>query len=1056
MVERSNARHSKEEDDPIVKYDPREDDEGDANDVPEDDHDAAMEGPMETTSRLSKSWTMKSVHGPLYTGGKIVVIPPDTVLQNQTSVIVTQVLGDVCFTDLSTDERLCNLQELENGDNPIVSEDSDYNDNVTNNKYDRNAITAYGITDNYTAMMTCTQSNLLRFYTILPMDRKAQESELSSKKQISLQKRWSQRSGHSLPVTDIQFHSSHALAATAAVDGTVRVWDVRNPQQSAFVTHVFRPAASSSSGTVGAVTCLAWMPPAQLVVGIGRDDGSICLHDLRQEAAVVVLRDHMSAVTGMAWDVAHQLCLTAGRDAVMHVWKYEDPVVSEPQSKSRSKKKQTNSETTKYTRVHTCPVYEQVEGMVLLQLPNDTWNDDEDAAVLTTVATAGTKGQIRFWNVVGSKQPSAVQVKVCATLQQPKQSMFGETRGGYASLQLLRDPISSTTNNLTDPSARLPQMLVTDAEQNVNIFSLARDGASTIQPMAGLPLALRTERMIVGYNDEILDLKVIPTHPNEPERMVVATNSTQIRIYGIHSFTCHAVLEEYHSATILGVDVSPCGRYIATCSKDKSMRLWHASATQKSLAVAMGHTEAVGSTALSRKVNRYDIAGKAAANGAGAFAVTVSIDRTLKRWNLPGALEMDRIANLVEAKELALSVFCSTQAHEKDINVVAVAPNDSLIATGSQDKTVKLFKAADLTLVTTLKGHRRGVWDVSFSPYDRVVATGSGDKTIKLWSLNDYSCVRTFQGHLASVLRVRFLTSGLQLVSSGADGLVKLWTVRTNESEATMDAHTDRVWALDLANNGKEMISGGADSQIVLWQDSTKEVEDVKMAEEQEAILVDQKLANHLRRKEYGEALEISLERDKPHHTLKVLNAIIDTDLQTGLPGIASIKRYIKGWNMDRIVRILGYCREWNTRARNSHVALLTINAIVSTIPVHTLAATPGIPELIAGIIPYTERHFDRLDQLHASSYLFDFALSSMGVIEPLYNDTSNSQEYASWEMKSKLVLPPRKFDGRVDVGGKIIVGAPNHWNHAEADSDDDNESNELITIGDSEESEEE
>ncbi len=94
---------------------------------------------------------------------------------------------------------------------------------------------------------------------------------------------------------------------------------------------------------------------------------------------------------------------------------------------------------------------------------------------------------------------------------------------------------------------------------------------------------------------------------------------------------------------------------------------------------------------------------------------------------------------------------------------MSVAPNDSLIATGSQDKTVKLWRSTDLALHGTLKGHKRGVWDCQFSPHDRVLVTASGDKTVKLWSIADCSCVRTFQGHMAGVLRVRFLTTGLQV-----------------------------------------------------------------------------------------------------------------------------------------------------------------------------------------------------------------------------------------------------------------------------------------------------
>lgn len=131
--------------------------------------------------------------------------------------------------------------------------------------------------------------------------------------------------------------------------------------------------------------------------------------------------------------------------------------------------------------------------------------------------------------------------------------------------------------------------------------------------------------------------------------------------------------------------------------------------------------------------------------------------------------------------------------------------------------------------------------------------------------------MRTFQGHVGSALRVRFLSGGLQLVSSGADGLVKLWTIRTNECEATIDGHIDKVWALDISTDGKTMVSGGADSQIVVWKDTTQVEEEAKRATEEQNIMMEQKLTNHLRYKEYDQALEIALELQKPRQALKVI-----------------------------------------------------------------------------------------------------------------------------------------------------------------------------------------
>jgi U3 small nucleolar RNA-associated protein 13 len=224
-------------------------------------------------------------------------------------------------------------------------------------------------------------------------------------------------------------------------------------------------------------------------------------------------------------------------------------------------------------------------------------------------------------------------------------------------------------------------------------------------------------------------------------------------------------------------------------------------------------------------------------------------------------------------------------------------------------------------------------------------------------------------------------------------------------------------------------------------------VEDEKRAIETETIVLDQKLANHLRYKEYGKALEIALQVEKPMQVLKVITLIIENDVKKNKgTGLAALQAHAKGWEMERVAQILKYCRDWNTRAKNATVAMVVVKAVVTSIPVDKLANVNGVPEILAGITPYAERHFDRLDRMHTSTYLLDFTLSCLGSLDPAGTLTSE-QEFASWEASSKLVLPPKFVDGRIQVGGKAVIGKAKVSDASSQSGEDDDE---VVSIGDS------
>lgn len=228
----------------------------------------------------------------------------------------------------------------------------------------------------------------------------------------------------------------------------------------------------------------------------------------------------------------------------------------------------------------------------------------------------------------------------------------------------------------------------------------------------------------------------------------------------------NTTLLEGHEDVVLCLAKSTDGTILVSGSKDKTARVWKSTTVTSSIASkvdgeiedvitstswdcigsAHGHVESVGAIAVSRKDK--------------SFIITASQDRTAKIWDLSALLTSTSSSttpssiNPEDTTLPSVRSLTTLKIHDKDINSLDISPNDKLLASGSQDRTAKLFSItytaatktnvaiASLNLLGSFKGHKRGVWSVKFSNTDQCLATASGDRTVKLWSLSDFSCIK--------------------------------------------------------------------------------------------------------------------------------------------------------------------------------------------------------------------------------------------------------------------------------------------------------------------------
>ena len=151
------------------------------------------------------------------------------------------------------------------------------------------------------------------------------------------------------------------------------------------------------------------------------------------------------------------------------------------------------------------------------------------------------------------------------------------------------------------------------------------------------------------------------------------------------------------------------------------------------------------------------------------------------------------------------------------INAVAISPTGDILASASDDKTIKLWHLETGEEITTFIGHSNFVKSIAFSPDGEILASGSDDKTIKLWHIGTGKEICTLNGHSHTVKSVAFHPHNQILASGSWDKTIKLWNINTKELICTLTGHQLQVNSVAFSPNGKLLASASFDRTVRLW-----------------------------------------------------------------------------------------------------------------------------------------------------------------------------------------------------------------------------------------------
>jgi WD40 repeat protein len=151
------------------------------------------------------------------------------------------------------------------------------------------------------------------------------------------------------------------------------------------------------------------------------------------------------------------------------------------------------------------------------------------------------------------------------------------------------------------------------------------------------------------------------------------------------------------------------------------------------------------------------------------------------------------------------------------VTAVAFQPGTTLLATGHDDGSVRVWDWLASKLLVELEGHRSPVSALAFSLDGKHLATAGEGKFILLWGLPSGKKLGSLQGHKDRIPALAWHPDGRRLFSAGWDTTVRVWDITTREPVILLNSHATQVHALALSGDGRLLAAADSGNDVHLW-----------------------------------------------------------------------------------------------------------------------------------------------------------------------------------------------------------------------------------------------